>query len=232
VAIGGDCSEQTFHIGKNDFWIQAHLGETREQRIDRLLTPYEGYSAYIGPRIVSAGHIRIEIPELKSCSYFNEQDMYNAEVRGDFKDTRLGIHVEFCSWLQSGKNILFNEIVNSGRNPVTVKIHHFNGTRGREQYGGEIGHAKDASWFVGLPNPTNVEGRKIIAVYTKIIGQDLAFGDCHLSDSHRDFVLEPGKKILLATSVLSDADARENGLKPLQVRGTVHDYVAIIPHPK
>jgi alpha-L-fucosidase 2 len=58
VVNAGPPERQRFHIGKNDFWSR-HC-------------------------IVTVGGVALEIPGLAGASYRQEQDLYNAEVRGAF----------------------------------------------------------------------------------------------------------------------------------------------------
>ncbi|UUZ78849.1 glycoside hydrolase family 95 protein [Paenibacillus sp. P26] len=62
VAIGGGAEEQTLYIGKNDFWVQPHLGETEEQRRER---PLSDNGRRTGARIITVGQVTLLLPGLQ-----------------------------------------------------------------------------------------------------------------------------------------------------------------------
>jgi len=117
VVLGGpvDCLE--FFLCKNDFWYQAHVGETRQQRMERLHT---GLNRRTGTRIIMLGMISIVMPELKNASYFVEQDICNAEVRGRFLKGDAGL--ETTSFVAAGENLLVITLENTGRGPIAIEL--------------------------------------------------------------------------------------------------------------
>jgi alpha-L-fucosidase 2 len=90
IALGGLPDEQFFHIGKNDFWS------------------------------VPVGALRLRIPALQDATYRQEQDLAQAEVRGEF--TRGKVQVKTRSWVAASENLLVTEITSAGEAPVTVAV--------------------------------------------------------------------------------------------------------------
>ena len=117
VTVGGPAECLDFYLSKNDFWYQAHVGETEEQRLNRLTT---GLNRRTGSRIMMLGLISLVTPALKSASYFIEQDILNAELRGRFMiaDTAL----RTSSYVSADQNLLIIGLENTGRTTLEIEI--------------------------------------------------------------------------------------------------------------
>ncbi|HEX4084399.1 MAG TPA: LamG-like jellyroll fold domain-containing protein [Chthoniobacteraceae bacterium] len=128
VVAGGSAADQTFYIGKNDFWAS---------------TPKPS-------KIIAVGRVELSIPALAGASYREEQDMAHAEVRGIFaKD---GLTVRTASRVDANENLLVTELESEGAQPVAVSVRALSGPAplvpaavlddgqpaniGREAYGG------------------------------------------------------------------------------------------------
>jgi hypothetical protein len=94
VVNAGPPERQRFHIGKNDFWSR-HC-------------------------IVTVGGVALEIPGLAGASYRQEQDLYNAEVRGAF--VKEGLKVRMRSWVSATENLLLTELIAEAPGPVDVGV--------------------------------------------------------------------------------------------------------------
>jgi hypothetical protein len=88
VVIGGLPEDQRFYVGKNDFWSQV------------VQTP------------MTVGGIELRIPALTGATYQEEEDLFNAEVRGTF--TKANLTVRTVSWVAANENLLVTEIQASG----------------------------------------------------------------------------------------------------------------------
>ncbi len=119
VSIGGEAHHQTFYIGKNDFWVQPHLGESEAQRIGRLL---QDNGRRTGARIMTVGQISLLMPGLADASYDQEQDILNAETRGSFRNEQ--VNLRLCSWVSADSNVLVTELeCMTGELDVTARLH-------------------------------------------------------------------------------------------------------------
>jgi hypothetical protein len=211
IAIAGDGSELKLYIGKNDFWRQAHLGESWEQRLDRLLTPRKGYSYYQDAFVRTVGQIQLWIEELKDSGYYQEQDLFHAEIRGRFEKD--GYSLKTRSWVHAEKNILFVEFENAGEKEIHIKWNHFAGTNNHDSPGQEFDSVEDGLWYTLCANAVNAEGRRMVAVATRVLGAAVKV-DADTFRPYAEFSLEPGRTAVLASVIVSDLDAAENGIRP------------------
>lgn len=90
VAIGGPPEDQRFYIGKNDFWSEV------------VQNP------------MTVGGVQLSIPALAGASYREEEDLYNADVRGRF--AKAGLTVRTSSWVAATENLLVTELESEGGN--------------------------------------------------------------------------------------------------------------------
>jgi hypothetical protein len=203
VVLAGPPEELVFYIGKNDFW-------------SRILF-----------RPLPVGGITIRIPELVGASYYVEQDMLNAEVRGHF--VKGDCIVRSRSWIHSSDNLLVTELSFEGDKSIdvcvdlwTVKASYANG------YPDEIpriyptGSGTDGSqlWITRHAEPVNVKGISVavatcfLGVYPKTSndGDSKFLGDYPTipcdgnSKASASFQLEPKQKVIIVSKILSSRD--------------------------
>ena len=99
VVLGGPPEAQRFYLGKNDFWTR-HPADAR---------------------VITVGHVALNIPALAGANYRQEQDLARAEVRGTF--TRDGLTVRTRSWVQADANLLLTELrCEGGTVSVSVRL--------------------------------------------------------------------------------------------------------------
>ncbi len=146
VVLGGPPEQQTWHIGKNDFW------------------------SYSLRRILTVGGVTMNAPVLAGASYRQEQDIARAEVRGAFvKDAST---LQTRSWMAATENLMVAELVWAGSSALELRVEPFVGPRrqvsaggirdsrsplniGREQHGG-------GRWyFHGLIDDVRIYGRAL-----------------------------------------------------------------------
>ncbi|KRF09938.1 LamG-like jellyroll fold domain-containing protein [Paenibacillus sp. Soil787] len=96
VAIGGGIDQMTFYAGKNEFW-------SRSQK-----------------RPLPLGRISLSIPGMTGASYNMEQDIANAEVRGNFTLNENTINT--TSWISATDNLLITKLSYSGTSSTTATV--------------------------------------------------------------------------------------------------------------
>ncbi|MFD0693603.1 OmpL47-type beta-barrel domain-containing protein [Paenibacillus sp. GCM10027628] len=98
IVIGGGIDQMTFYAGKNEFW-------SRDQKRTKAL-----------------GRIALSVPSMAGASYFMEQDIAHAEVRGNF--TLNGNTIHSTSWVSATDNLLMTKLSYTGSSsaPVTVSL--------------------------------------------------------------------------------------------------------------
>ena len=135
VSIAGGRSLLTWYIGKNDFWVQAHVGETEEQRTERLLRHDGDWQRRTGTRIIPVRWIDIEVPDLvhAACRYEQEEKILNAEVRGFFPRYDCPKSLSMRSWTCATENLFFIELTAGSEALRGVKILPHAGERGTNE---------------------------------------------------------------------------------------------------
>jgi len=208
IAVSGDGNKHEFFIGKNDFWQQDHLGETLEQRMDKLFTEERGLGFYTGSGPLAVGRVCININELEDCSYKQEQDILHAEIKGTF--IKQNTEVEFCSWVHPEKNILITEITCKGQKDINIRVSHYMGTRHYGGYNQAFGHEGKDIWFTRSANSINEANNRIAAVYTKVLcpNEVLLANSPYVIDDTITFRISTGQTAAVITMVSSDCDVK------------------------
>jgi hypothetical protein len=96
VVVGGAADDLSLYLGKNDFFGVIRGGS------------------------MGVGRLNLKIPELKNATIYRlDEHVGNAHVTGSFSgwnDTGLSLD----SWVSTAENILFIELKNSGKPPLTI----------------------------------------------------------------------------------------------------------------
>jgi len=143
---------------------------------------------------MAVGQVQIWAPALQGASFHAEQDMAMAEVRGAFaKD---GTALITRAWVDANANRLFIELANQGDQPLVLGVQTIQGVSGASA---PIAATRSAETALLYDPDNRPEGRKV-AVCTRLLGSKL-------EDSK--FTLPPGGKVLVATIILSDLDAKD-----------------------
>jgi len=204
VAIGDNGANQIFYIGKNDFWTQAHLGESEEARKQRLLYK-EGRRS--GSRIVAAGWLEVLIPQLTGCPYLAYQDPYLAEVRGDFKNG--DAHARFTSFVCATQNTLVVEVENAGTIPLSVSFKTMPGaySAATEVYGYEDGIRDDTvRWEYPAEPYGALPGRRWVYAGVTSDVADTEYTQI-MARKGGSFNIAPGASARMLLTILSDLDS-------------------------
>ncbi|HUT25528.1 MAG TPA: LamG-like jellyroll fold domain-containing protein [Sumerlaeia bacterium] len=101
VAVAGPPQYQLFYIGKNDFWSRHFKN------------------------VNTVGGVALEIPALRGAAYHQEQDLAQAEVRGEFATDLATLRAR--SWVAEGENLLVTELACETERPVPVDARNWAG---------------------------------------------------------------------------------------------------------
>jgi alpha-L-fucosidase 2 len=181
VVLGGPPEAQVFYIGKNDFWTR-HLADAK---------------------VIAVGRLELNIPALRGANYRQEQDLALAEVRGVF--TKNGLTVRTRSWVDAHENLLLTELESDGDEPVLGSVHLSFGdpaispqvAGNRQPASFENRSVYIAGFFTRQADDLPGQGREV-AVAARVLGVDGS-----------EFTLRPGKRVMVATAILSDLDAKD-----------------------
>lgn len=203
IAIGGGPEEQTFYIGKGDFWVQPYLGETAEQRVDRLLNDQ---GRRTGARMITVGQLSLSIPDLNKAKYRQEQDILNAEVKGFFHGEQ--VEVNLCSWVAADSNMLVNELeCVRGKLDILMKLHAGEKTT-NEVFNYENGVDDDSMWFRYATNSTNVPETRRVAVVNSVLGRKANY-QWNFHDVEAQISMVSGDRIVILTAIVSNRDKKD-----------------------
>lgn len=206
VAMGGDAGDLSFYIGKNDFWTQAHVGETWEQRSERLLSHDGDRERRTGSHIKTFGHIDIKIPGVNSSDYHVTQDILHGELRGDMGIT--GFENEggykITAFTPRNENLLIIEMEGIRRDIADVSIKPMAGEKGQyERYAYSEKVEDDLIWIKYSANPQNVPGKRAAVMAIRVLADDVILNDGNMGKGFT-FSLEHEKKIYAVCSIISD----------------------------
>ena len=107
AAIAGNISAQTYYLGKNDFWC---------------MYASTAVMWWLWWTAEPLARLTFSIPAMAGSSYSMTQDIYNAEVRGNFGVT--GRTLQTTSWISSTDNVMVIAFSYTGSSalPVTVSL--------------------------------------------------------------------------------------------------------------
>ncbi len=186
VVLAGPPESQTWFIGKNDFWSRAR------------------------GCIVTVGGLHLSFPALSGASYHQEQDLYRAEVRGQFgKPT--GAKLSTRSWVSANENLLVVEMTNEGAVSLQAVLDLFAGPAKPPKDSGDSvlpvtrGRDTDALWFTRRADCESVEEGRIVAVACRVLNGNMQADDARLA-----FEIEPGQTSVVVSAILTDIDSRQN----------------------
>ncbi|MEK3780343.1 glycosyl hydrolase family 95 catalytic domain-containing protein [Paenibacillus sp. FSL R5-0810] len=200
VSIGGEAHHQTFYIGKNDFWVQPHLGESEEQRIGRLL---RDNGRRTGARIITVGQISLLMPGLTDASYDLEQDILNAETRGSFRNEQ--VNLRLCSWVSADSNVLVTELeCMAGKLDVTARLHAGDSATD-EVYHYDNGADPEAIWFRYAANAGSLPQVRRVAAACRVIGTN-AQNKWLFQNVEASFQIRAGERLAVVTAIVSNRD--------------------------
>ncbi|MDF2937401.1 MAG: hypothetical protein K0Q90_2774 [Paenibacillaceae bacterium] len=200
VAIGGGAEEQTFYMGKSDFWVLPWLGETEQQREERLLADN---GRRTGARIITVGQVSLLMPELADAEYRQEQDILHAEVRGRFSSGRA--EVELCSWTAAEANVLVTEVeCRRGELNLTVRLHA--GEKDTDEvFSYDNGAEPGLLWFRYASSPGNLPETRRVAAAVGLTGGQAEY-EWRFQNVEASVRLQAGERITIVTALVSSRE--------------------------
>ncbi len=197
VAIGGGAEEQTFYIGKSDFWVLPGLGETKKQREERLLADN---GRRTGARIITVGQVALLMPELEGAEYRQEQDILHAEVRGSFSSDRT--EAALCSWTAAEANLLVTEVeCLRGELNLTVRLHA--GEKDTDEvFSYDNGAEPELMWFRYASTPGNLPQTRRVAAAVGLAGGEPVYR-WRFQNVEAAVRLHAGERVTVVTAVVS-----------------------------
>ncbi|MDA3925278.1 MAG: hypothetical protein PF904_11340 [Kiritimatiellae bacterium] len=210
IAIGGPAENQSFYVGKNDFWAPClRCGYGRGDAWGEGVSPA---ASRIGGQSFWIGGVSVRIPQLRGAEFHQEMDIFRAESRSRF--VKGGIAVSMTAWLAATDNVLVVAITNAGLETVGICVDVSTGPNQLRAYMDEkyIRHPVNTSQ-AGITNHimwctrdsftfTNDPYRCYGSIATRIIGADdirFAMGDKLSAEG--DFMLAPGKEVRIAAQI-------------------------------
>ena len=223
VAIRSEEDGFVYLLGKNDFWRQTHVLETKEQREERLLNCNVRRT---GTRILPAGWFRIRLEGVKQKQYYMEQSPYEGCV--NCKVSNEGGTIRFRSWIFALQNILFIEIENKTKKEVCIDVALMPGEyQAYEVDGYEDGCHQNAVWFTYAAQPQNVPGIRHIASAAVSDG-NVAWEPERFTEKGGKMILREGDCANFAVTLFSDLDAGDPKEKALREASEALQYVDMI----
>ena len=203
AAIAGDGSKLIFLLGKNDFWKQVHLNETTDERLARLRNDT---GRRTGTRRVALGYLEISLPQLKDCSYRQDQDILNAEVRGSFCKGDAGLVT--CAWIAAQQNLLAVELANTGVTDLEVDFCIMPGPYGNaEVFGYKDGAQTDVVWFDYPADPQTARNRREVTVAATCTAAGVEYFPNKLMRKGGRFHLPSGGSVRILLTAVGDLDS-------------------------
>jgi hypothetical protein len=210
IVLAGPPEKLIFYIGKNDFWSRT------------LFRP------------LPVGGITIHIPELAGASYFVEQDMLNAEVRGRF--VKEDCIFQTKSWTNVSDNLFVTELSFEGEKNIdvcvdlwTVKASYADGYPDEipREYPTSSGMDGSHLWITRHAEPINVKGISV-AVATRFLGVYPKTSCQGNSKSSASFQLKPNQKVIIVSEILSSRDVDADLLTSTKKRISEVDIADLI----
>lgn len=201
VAIGGTCERPTFFFGKNDFWAQAHLGESDEQRYERLIIER---SRRTGTHIGVVGRLELNMPLLADADYSYELDLLHARACGTFKSAH-GT-ATLSSIVCAAANVLITRISWTGKQPLLVDRQVCAGpAKEHEIYSADCGLRDDVLWFNYAANPQRLPGRITVSLASRILGGSEAHRRSRPHFEHHIVTeIQDGESVTICTALFSN----------------------------
>ena len=200
-----------FLLGKNDFWRQPYLYETKKQRRERLLG---GTNRRTGGRPIPAGWIRLKFDGMYQTKFHMVQNPYDAKVAIDMPwgDGQLVLK----SWICAVRNTLAIEIENRSEKDAAVDFSIMPGEYDVYEVDGyEDGYTENAVWFTYGAEPYNVPGKRCVGVAASCSCKTEYCTD-RMAQKGGIFTVKAGDNAKLLLTMLSDLDADNPGVRALE----------------
>ena len=204
VAVRTEENGYTFLLGKNDFWRQPYLYETKKARREKLLGEN---CRRTGGRLLPVGWMRLKFAGIQQETFSMVQNIYEARV----EITARSDHGEIVlnTWVANSSNVLVVEIKSHSKEKVLVDVSLMPGEYDIYEVDGyEDGYAGNIVWFQYGAEPYRVKGRRIVAVAAGC-SKELFLDYGRMSKKGGSFWIEPGESVCMLLSLFSNLDAQE-----------------------
>lgn len=175
LTLGGPPDKLTFYFGKNDFW--------------------RAYPVYPGGGIAHPGGLTVSIPGLEGASYYAEQIIDKAVIKGRFDNNDL--HVAMNAWVAATHNTVIVEFTSNKPAKINVNLW---APHGNTSVTGS-GVDNNIYWVTrSFENTPMLEWPCHIAIAMKVIGADIS--------ASKEVQLLPGKKVTIALTIYTNFDKK------------------------
>ena len=150
LTLGGTPDRLQFYIGKNDFW--------------------RAYPVYPGGGIAHPGGLTVSIGGLKDASYYAEQTMDKAAIKGKFNKNNL--QVELNTWVAATSNLVVAEFTANQSCEINLRLW----SRPGNTSVNDSGYNNNVYWVTrSFENTPLLEWPCHVAMAMKIVGNDCGF---------------------------------------------------------
>ena len=177
------------------------------------LTFYLGKNDFWGIKTqapMAVGQLHLGFPQLAGGSFRTAQDLRLAELRGAFAKGDAALDTR--AWVDANHNLFCVELANAGTTPLAIAVSNLKGcgaAKGPSELRDSASSAQPGSFLYDPDGP--VAGSRKLGFASRMVGD--ATGP--------DFTLAPGKRVTIATAVLTDVEVP--GKDPLaEAKGLVN----------
>lgn len=204
VAVRTEEDGYTFLLGKNDFWRQPYLYETKKARKEKLLGEE---CRRTGGRILPVGWMRLKFAGMNRNKFHIVQDIYQARV--EMMDPWEEGTLRLNCWVANSQNIFVVELENTGREKVTVDLSLMPGEYDIYEVDGyEDGYAGDRVWFQYGAEPYHVKGRRMVAAAAGC-SRKIELNHERMSKKGGIFCVASKERVCVVLTLFSDLDAED-----------------------
>jgi len=176
LTLGGTPDRLTFYIGKNDFW--------------------RAYPVYPGGGIAQPGGLTVFIDELKEASYYAEQVMDKAAIKGKFNKHKT--QVTLNAWVAATRNMVVAEFTTNQSCEIKLKLWSRQGNTSVNDSGSRNG----IYWVTrSFENTPLLEWPCHVAIAMKIVGAAIS--------KQQSIKLLPNKTTIVILTVYSSFDKKD-----------------------
>jgi len=176
LVLGGNPDQLTFYIGKNDFW--------------------RAYPVYPGGGIAHPGGLTVFIKDLKDGSYYAEQAIDKALIRGKFDKNNLSI--TFNAWVAATRNMMVTEFTANKPCQINLRLWSRQGNTSVNDSGFQQG----VYWVTrSFENTPLLEWPCHIAMAMKVLGAVIS--------NDQSINLSPGKRVIIVLIIYTSFDKKD-----------------------
>lgn len=176
LTLGGTADKLQFYFGKNDFW--------------------RAYPVYPGGGIALPGGLSISISQLKEASYYVEQVMDKAVLKGRFNKDDL--QVSLNAFVAATDNVVLVEL--TANKVCKIKLNLWS-TKGNTSVN-DSGYSKSVSWVTrSFENTPLLEWPSHVAMAMKVLGYE--------NSPSQAYKLLPNKKLTIALAMYTNFDKKD-----------------------